>query len=264
MAEYWPAMILEQAGKSTTEAAELAARSAPGVTVDVKVLFGSVPRVLIETSATAELLVLGTRGRREVVDFCLGSVAHTVTAHARCPVVIAAEKDAPTPSPDHPVVVGVDGSGSSDAALEFAARTAAATGAPLVVVAAWSTAGVDTWLVPYSDQGAPTPDEVLDWAGGPAREAVEHAEQIRDRYPDLVIRSQVRRGPTVRVLAEAAQGAALLVVGTRGRGSLSNLVLGSVSHGVIRAAHCPVAVVAHEHRTTAATSGAATSGAARN
>src|SRR3954449_78221 len=49
-AEYWPAMIREQAEKQTAEAADLAARTAPGVTVDVKVLFGSVPRALIEAS----------------------------------------------------------------------------------------------------------------------------------------------------------------------------------------------------------------------
>src|SRR6185503_19830498 len=64
-----------------------------------------------------------------------------------------------------------------------------------------------------------------------------------EEYPDVEVRRHLVRGHPVRTLVEEARGAEMLVVGSRGRGGFSGLLLGSVSNGVLREATCPVAVI---------------------
>jgi nucleotide-binding universal stress UspA family protein len=137
------------------------------------------------------------------------------------------------------IVVGVDGSARSDAALIWAADEARRREATLEVVTAWQD--------PVAYYGAASPAA---HAASSFTDVVEaRAEQIADhaarRAADLVadVVHQGVQGQAAEVLTEAAEGADLLVVGSRGRGGFTSLVLGSVGSECAQHAPCPVAVV---------------------
>lgn len=138
-----------------------------------------------------------------------------------------------------PIVVGVDGSDSSRAALVWAARQAELTGEQLVVVATWE------WPPNY---GAPmqwpaTMDLEQD-ARDLLKEAVEAV--IGDRRID--VEQRVLHGPAPAVLEDESRLASLVVVGCRGHGEFTGMLLGSVSEHLATHAHCPVVIVRGDHR----------------
>jgi len=139
------------------------------------------------------------------------------------------------------IVVGTDGSANGDEAVRFGAAEAAASGALLEIVHVWKEP--DT--VSPGRIGAPQyvntkPGE------GDAEGVGEHAVAIASAVaPDIQIENAPMAGDTVMVLCDASADADLLVIGSRGRGDLKSLVLGSVSHDVLQKARCPVAVVHH-------------------
>jgi nucleotide-binding universal stress UspA family protein len=133
------------------------------------------------------------------------------------------------------VVVGVDGSPSSHEALRWAAHYVSVAGGTLQAVISWH------YPVDYGYAAVPNAD--MDLAGW-AREAVETAiAEVHDEFPDVVITPRVLEGPPAFVLVEAAEGADLIVVGSRGHGGFAGVLLGSVSTHVVHHAHCPVVVV---------------------
>jgi nucleotide-binding universal stress UspA family protein len=182
---------------------------------------------LTEASREAALVVVGTRGYGRVVSTLLGSVGFAVAARARCPVVVVKGEPADRPvGPEHRVVVGTDGSSPAEAAVLFAADRAAAASAALQIVTC-------------AEEGADAP-EAHALAESIARSA---AARLRAGRPQLAVSIHVENGPAGRVLVEASADAGLVVVGTRGLGVFSGMLLGSVSQGVISGARCPVAVV---------------------
>lgn len=198
---------------------------------------------LVESSRHAALVVVGRAAERSMAH---GSTALTVAAHAQAPLVmvpaLAAEHASPVAQDDDrrplgagKVVVGVDDSPECAGALEFAFVQAAARGAPLVVVHA-------TWWRPVSG-----PDPVplaFDVSGTePGRQDFLGLGHWMARYPQVKLTCALARLPVGDALAEISRGAELLVVGTRGHGGFSNLLLGSVSRDVLVHATCPVAVV---------------------
>ncbi len=139
------------------------------------------------------------------------------------------------------IVVGVDGSDVSRRAFEWAVQHAGRTGARVVAVHAWhfpfhSTAGAPVFA---PEEGEEDARAVL--------EAV--VESVDTSCLHGAVEQNVVFDGTVDALLDAADGAALLVVGTRGRGSLTSAALGSVSHEVARRASCPVVVVPPGHGT---------------
>lgn len=137
------------------------------------------------------------------------------------------------------IVVGVDGSASSHQALRWAARQARLTGAKLHAVGIWD---YPTGVLVLED---------VDWFGITAKTLDEAlAASLEPEEADRVQRS-VLRGYPARVLLDAAAEADLLVVGSRGRGGMVGLLLGSVSQHVVTHAHCPVVVVRAERSTPA-------------
>lgn len=186
---------------------------------------------LTSASVDAGLLVIGTRGRSRVLGALLGSVAFSVVAAARCPVIVVEGKlSNRSTGPDRRVVVGTDGSGPADAAVEFAADRAVVTSAALQIVTCTGVAqesGVDTSVL-------------LDAATSVASAA---AEQVARTHPGLAVSIRVEDSAAERALVDLSADAGLVVVGTRGRGAFTGLLLGSVSHAVIHGARCPVAVV---------------------
>jgi nucleotide-binding universal stress UspA family protein len=140
------------------------------------------------------------------------------------------------------VVVGVDGSPGSRAALEFALAEAARRDAPLQVVAA--VALPEFWASYYGELVPPPPADIV---GEARKETLRFVDDVVAAYGDtargLPVSVDVRAGRPGDVLVEAAAGAALLVVGHRGRGSVSSVLLGSVGLQCVLHATCPVTVV---------------------
>ncbi|MGW0218199.1 universal stress protein [Micromonospora chokoriensis] len=206
-----------------TAAADTATAN-PGLTVTGEVYDGPPALVLQERSAEAGLLVLGSRGHGGFGGLLVGSTAVSVAAHAHCPVVVV--RDGTAGGPVGPVAVGVDGSDPSLVALGFAAERAAQRQVPLRVLHAWT---------PGPGGAAGVPDE---------RASVEAAlEPWRRTFAELDITVDLVAGSPATMLIEASRDARLVVVGSRGRGGLAGMLLGSVSQQLIQHSHCPVAVV---------------------
>jgi len=133
------------------------------------------------------------------------------------------------------IVVGVDGSESSKAALRWAIRQARLTGCSVDAVTAWrypSTYG----LAPLGDQGA-------DLESDASKDLTAALNEVSGLEPDVPVRPQVSEGRAGDVLLRAARGADLLVVGNRGHGEFASALLGSVSLYCVLHAHCPVLIL---------------------
>ncbi|MFU8875823.1 universal stress protein [Micromonospora sp. SL4-19] len=213
------------------KAAAKAAAERPGLTVQGEVFDGPPALVLQERSAEAEMLVLGSRGRGGFGGLLAGSTSVSVTAHAHCPVVVVREGQLATSGP---VVVGVDGSEPSLLALGFAVERAAQRDVPLRVLRVWGPPG-DRWVASGFDREQATDTE---------RAAVEEElTQWRKTFPDVPVEVRVTPGNPAELLVDASREAQLVVVGSRGRGGLRGMLLGSVSQQLIHHSHCPLAVV---------------------
>jgi nucleotide-binding universal stress UspA family protein len=196
---------------------------------------GGAAAELIASSADAALLVVGRRRRGHVLAPALGSVSFAVSMHARCPVVVCPAGTPVQPrGARRPVLVGVDGSSGSMAALDLGAAVAVATGSSVEVVAAWQ----DDPRAPWGQGSTPSLAQRV------AHERVERAEHhLLERHPAIEVTGSAVEGDAVDVLVAVSPGVGLLVVGSRGEGGFAGMMLGSVSHGVLRAAASPVAVV---------------------
>jgi nucleotide-binding universal stress UspA family protein len=188
---------------------------------------GPAAAVLCERGHSADMVVVGSRGHGGVVGLQLGSVSSHVAACASGPVVVvrghwrAAAGYAPGP-----VVVGADGSAASRGAVDFALQEAELREAPLLAVCAL----------------ADTPGGL-----GGARERQEEFERASSTWekthPEVTIMRRVAVGGARDALLTMAYDAQLLVVGSRGRGGVRGMMLGSVSQAALCHAPCPVAVV---------------------
>ena len=149
-----------------------------------------------------------------------------------------ADPDVGGGTPIRRIVVGVDGSEPSIRALKWAARQAEWSDAALEVVTAWTFPEHPAPL--GLEIHVPWPDELI------AQARVKLDEVIRDALPNIDpqrVHARVIRGSAVPVLLDAASDADLLVVGSHGRGTMAELLLGSVSERCVQHAHCSVVVV---------------------
>jgi nucleotide-binding universal stress UspA family protein len=136
------------------------------------------------------------------------------------------------------VVVGTDGSGHAERALAFAAAEAERRGASVRVVTAWH--------VPSSVYGsgyAPTVSSSVEESTRVAAEKAAEAAAEELRAKGLQVETRVRHAQTADALLEEAADADLLVVGSRGHGGFTGLLLGSVSQQCVHHATCPTVVV---------------------
>jgi nucleotide-binding universal stress UspA family protein len=231
--------LIEQGHYWLRQAKKQAPAAAPGIEVHTDLRVGGAAGELIDESAHARLVVLGSRGLGGFKGMLAGSVSVGVAAHGHCPVVVVRGRMPDDPPPQTgPVVVGVDGSEVSAAAVEFAFEEAGLRGVPLVAVHTWVDVSVgETWSVLPFD---------IDWqevAEDERRLLAERMAGWREKYPDVEVRQQVIRDRPVRGLLAQAEGAQLIVVGSRGRGGLVGMGLGSTSQALLHHSVCPVAVV---------------------
>ncbi|GAA2780279.1 MULTISPECIES: universal stress protein [Mycolicibacterium] len=224
--------VLEQASKVVAEATV----DRP-VEVTTEIASGSTVPTLVDLSKDARLIVVGSRGRGALARGLLGSVSTGLVHHAHCPVAIIHDQDPLMEQPSRaPVVVGVDGSPSSDKALEIAFEQASLRAVDLVAVHAWSDTGV------FEFPG-------LDWPALQSIAEVTLAERLagwQERYPDVVVRRLVVADRPARQLIEQSESAQLMVVGSHGRGGFAGMLLGSVSTAVVHGTRLPL-IVARSH-----------------
>lgn len=211
----------------------------PEVQVGTEVSGEHPARMLLRHSATGYLVVLGAHGSGGFAAH-LGSILLSVTSRADGPVVVVrTESDEQArPRPGGPVVVGVDGSPLSEAAVAAAFEEAAERGAQLVAVHAWSDLTFGsfvgdpyTWF-PMSDIEV-NEEEIL----------AERLAGWQEKYPEVSVRRHISMSEPAGHLQRWSESAQLVVVGSHGRGGFRGLLLGSVSNALVQHAKCPVMVV---------------------
>ncbi len=202
----------------------LCADLAPGVHVRTHTHSGDVVRALSELSPTAEMVVLGSDKSDPDSGELVGAVSQQVAVMSLSPVAVI-------PIPDHAkrsgVVVGTDGSPEAVQAVAWAAREADRTGQELLILASCAIPSSEPWLEP--------PQGTFQAVADDHRKLLERAAaDVARKYPAVRVRVELETGePAAEALLRAASTAELLVVGSLGRGALTRMLLGSVSHKIL-------------------------------
>lgn len=190
---------------------------------------------LLAEAESADLLVVGTRSHSTFDRLIAGSVAIQCAQHATCPFIAVPESA--LPALGGTIAIGYDLSDDSRIALEWAVSIAAQAACRLRVITVWEQTG---WR-----------DEPL-FADDPVAPEDHAVEKLRDLVsaviPDAAERNIEYRpvhgtGKVAPQLLDAAEGAGLLVMGSRGRGGFTGLVLGSVSQRALQATTIPIAII---------------------
>ena len=221
-------------------AMERVAERHPGLAVDERLSEDPAAYALIEASAGADLLVVGSRGLGGFRGLLLGSVGQHCLTHAPCSVAIIRPAEPPTPAgaggDDHRpgrIVVGVDGSEGATLALDWAVGEVRRAGGGLDILASSVLSGTSDYVVTVDVSVPDAATEVIDRA----------RSRVAAEAPDVAARYETVGAPPAVSLVEASRGAGLLVLGSRGLGAFRGLLLGSVSHHLAMHAHCPIVVV---------------------
>lgn len=219
--------VIEKAQKTVQASA---GESAPPA-VRTEIRHVDAPSALVSASRDAYMTVAGSRGLGVIGRAILGSVSSGLLHHGHGQVVVI-HTDQPQDDTS-PVLVGIDGSPSSEDATALAFDEASQRGVDLVALHAWSDVGVFPMLGmdwhEYRDVG----NEVL----------AERLSGWQEQYPDVHVHRRVVCDQPARWLVEESQAAQLVVLGSRGRGGFAGLALGSVSSKVAHASKAPVIVV---------------------
>ncbi|MFF1251585.1 universal stress protein [Pseudarthrobacter sp. NPDC058329] len=233
VAEPYPFIgVLEEAGGKLLDSAALRVQDAFSIPVSTQLLTGSVGGQLAEFSGKASMVVVGSGGFH--LGGTLADRALQVAASSEVPVAVVGTQNLEGRSG---VVVGVDGSRESTQAVAFAAAEADREGEQLTVLYAVRAPDpvVDAGLTPGSLAGHVVEEERLVLS--------EVVAGLREDYPDLRVDQvlDTGKGP-VESLVDAAAQARMLVVGSRGRGGIKRLLLGSTAHGVLKHLPCPTVI----------------------
>lgn len=195
--------------------------------------------LLIDLSRDARMVVVGHTGRGGFVGMLVGATASVVAAHAYCPVaVIRGREGTGVVSDVGPVVVGIDGSPTGEQAIETAFAEASSRAVPLIAVHAWSD-------VTYDDTHG-TARLIKEWKSleeGEERVLAERLAGWQEKYPAVLVRRELVRDRPRHALLDWSATAQLIVVGSRGRGGIRGMLLGSTSQSLVQHAQCPVLVV---------------------
>jgi nucleotide-binding universal stress UspA family protein len=224
----------------------------PDLAVHTQLLTGTGSSALVQLSQQASLVVVGSRGDGGFAGLSIGSTAAQVAAYATCPVLVirpaVADEDVPPADSTGdgmkpgPVLVGVAGSSHDQAALRFAFEEASLRHVPLIAAHVW-------W---YPPEVSIQPEHLSPYDQATLTDLAERvvAEALAgwsEQYPDVSVEQRtIHALNTSYALIEDSADAGLVVVGCRGRGGFTGLLLGSVSRDLVGHAQAPVAVI-HDH-----------------
>ncbi len=233
--EHWPygVDVTKYCVGALTAAADRARDLTHGVEVTTELLSGNAIDALLQESASADTVVLGSRGLGGFAGLMVGSVGLSVAGHAAGPVVIVRGASVER---HEQVVVGYDGSAHSEAAMEYAIEQARARKVPLHVVFAWQRPLSSPYAAAYSTLLAEAFEQE-------SRAMAERLARRREKNPDVEITDEQVVDHPANALIRAGGTADLVVVGSRGLGGFASMVLGSISHTVLHHVTCPIAVI---------------------
>lgn len=223
-----------QAGAQATLDHALSQVDARGADLSGETIVAASPTAgLVEAAQDADVLIVGTRHHSTLDRVFVGSVANQCAHHAPCPFVAV---PASAPPIGDVIAVAIDGSDSAAAALRWASTIATGLDVGLRVIAVWEQVG---------------------WPGGPRLADPPRSDdelaldelraKVEEIAPDAVDRAELRPVHADRHVAdhllEVADGAGMLVMGSRGRGGFAGLLLGSVSQRCLEGSEIPVAII---------------------
>lgn len=215
-------------------AGDLARAVAPGLDATTAVGEGNPLDELVRLSQDAEMVVVGSDSTADDTSSRHGNRGFRIAAASTTPVAVIPNVEA---AGRNGVVVGVDGSPISDRALAFAVAEADRLGESLIAVNAWPNPvvyGYDlAFPVEYVEDLTEIGNETL----------TRSLDAVMGQHPDVRVRRVVAEGDPITVLAEEAETASLLVVGSHGRGAVARFLLGSVSHGLLARLASPTVIV---------------------
>lgn len=206
------------------------------VSANFRVIADSPVGALVETGRNASAIVVGSRGLTAREDFAMGSTSAGVVEHATCPVIVIT----PRTLEGHaggPVVLAADGSAAGDPAAAFAFAQAQRRGTSLRVVHTVEVPrlpGASLFDLDRLAESVIAEDE---------KQVLDAIAPHRERHPEVTVDLILVVGEPATTIAKEAEGAALLVTGSRGHGGFAGLLLGSVSRRLLQTAPCAVAVV---------------------
>lgn len=226
--------IIAEQERVNQRAVDLARTFGLDIAVSGETVLGAPGYALVSASHADDIVVVGATSHPGRLTDLLGSVATVVTHRAKGTAIVV-HGAPPRDYSLQKVVVGVDGSPSSDAALLWAAEEATISGAQVLLVHGWT--------YPYvgmkSAASEPRDEMRLD-----AMRVLEHAtNRVKEIAPALSTQAIICEEAPAKAILDAAVGADLVVVGSRGRGGFASLLLGSVSRTVLQHSPCPVAVI---------------------
>jgi nucleotide-binding universal stress UspA family protein len=199
-------------------------------------------RALVEASRDADLLVVGARGLGGFRGLLLGSVSQQCMHHATSALAIVHPQDdgadPPAPATER-IVVGIDGSGTADRALQWAVDEARLRHARVDVVHAWRAPIPHLGAAPHASMSV----DPLEFERATERTLDAAVRRVDITGLSAPVERIVTSGSAAWAVLEVSKGADLVVVGSRGLGGFKGLVLGSVSHQVATHARCPVVVI---------------------
>jgi nucleotide-binding universal stress UspA family protein len=246
---YYPAPgILDQLAESdkeiVAEAARVAREHRPEVEVETEIAYGPIAQSLREQSEAGFETVVGNRGFGGFTGMLLGAVSLRVAGHAAGPVIVVrgdtggdtgGDVSGDTGGDQGEVVAGIDPAEDSAPVLDYAFDAARIRGVRLRIVHSWQL------LAPPVDfSGTADVEEI---AQSIRTDVDKTVTPWRELHSGVEVVTTVARDHPVRALTVASARADLVIVGSRNRGALGLMHLGSVSHGLVHHAHCPVAVV---------------------
>lgn len=232
---------LRDDGARITEAARTLAHStSPEIDITLEVAVADPRQMLRQRAVPGTLVVLGARGLGRITGLVLGSVASALVGQPPGPVVIARSEPETGDAAVKPVVVGVDGTGSSSGAIDLAYETASREKRPLEAIYGLGVSDAYSyWDLPSDEQLTKLREQ---YELRVAAALAGHAE----RFPDVTVRIVLSTDSPAHALRRASKTASMVVLGTRGRGPMTGRLLGSVSRSVVERGRSTVAVVPGE------------------
>jgi nucleotide-binding universal stress UspA family protein len=229
-------LLLNEASALLDRIAESTRREHPLLDITTRLIQDAPVDALRDASVDAALTVVGAKKSSRLAGALLGSVASAIAAVNPAPVAVV--------HPDHlidgqgPVVIGIEGSRASSAAIEFACAEAAARNTELIAVHAWNPAAFKDSLPDYSSDS-----EVVAIEQRVASVLSATLAGWSNKYPELVVTESVSRGRAATILLEFSRSASIVVVGRRPRGEFEALVMGSTSRSLTAHSQCPIVIV---------------------